>query len=1240
MPKRLNMLLVIGCALLLGVLPLRAQPSVDELLRFADDAPFNAIMFGAIRTDSAYIETLDGVIAQITSALPSDLVPPGLTVSELLDLASSQLTGASFNQGLRPILGDVAAFAVGDLGAQIDNIWYNDSEVPLALYLAIRDRNAVNEAVNELLLQATSSVSVTDTPAGTLYAADLRPITYFLVRSDSLVIATSPSMLPNGGASLSDSPYFQSAVGSLPAEGGYNIIGYVDVAYFGSAIVGSDRWLSGDDRVLRMLIARSLGVVAGGATILDGRTLTGDVVLSPGNLQPLESFGVDVRGAPEPLNGALLGRVPDDSALVWHGTYPLGALDLVDRSVSGAVEGLFGGVLDADPVSRAAFDALGASLMFYPNALLTNLGGLGFEDYAEWLQGDYLVVLRPNFSYAPFPGPGGMPFDGGIILEAASPEGSRERMLRFARELTLMLRAGSLPRNTNIIPVQTRIGDADAVLLRASVENFTTRSVSYLDFAIAADDQVMVIGSLDFVETVLGNANAETSPFDADQGVLLPESRLALYVNPRALSAMALPIFGYNWDFDRPRIQLPLLALTLFDGSTASLTFDEAGNTVMRFTLTLAQDQAANAAAATATYEAFAATATASWEQFTPPSTPTPFPTFTPFPSATPFATPTPAALTQAIRIGETITGNLAAGARDAYTLVVPSSAAITIDMEAGFDTFLELRDASDAVIMINDDRGDGTLNSRITADLSAGTYTIIARAFSTAASGSYTLSVSTGSAAAATPTLTATPIGGASTAGTIAVGETVTGNLAAGARDAYRITVAAGGTFTIDMEAGFDTFLELRDASDAVVASNDDRGDGTLNSRIVVDNPAAGTYTIIARAFASSGSGAYTLRVSAGAVVPPTATIIPTAAPSAAGTIAVGETVTGSLVAGARDAYTLTLPAGANVVIDLDSTAFDTYLELQLGGVTILQNDDRGDGTFNSRIEVTNAAGGTFTIIVRGFSNSGAGAYTLTVRGAAIQPTAAAVTADAIILDTEIRGEIARGGNATYTLTVDAPVNFTFILSSPDFDTVIEVFDATNNRVGYNDDYPGLGTDSRIDTLALAAGTYRVVARSFGDAGGGAFFLFVTEAPGGGSGMNTSVLPFAMTATAIIQQATDIAATFAVPATPAATAAPMTITVGQTVTATLARGQRNPHTFTAAAGDIITIDMEASFDTYVRLLDASGRMIAENDDRGDGTYNSRIRSFSIPAAGTYTITAGSFGDASGGEYTLTLSRG
>ncbi len=975
MPKRLNVLLVIVSALLLGVLPLRAQPNVDELLRFADDAPFNAAAFGAIRTDSAYIETLDGVIAQVTSALPSDLVPPDLSLSAVLDLVSSQITGSGFNQGLRPLLGDVAAFALGDLGAQIDDTWYNDNDLPLALYLAIRDRNAVNEAVNQFLVQAAGSLTITDTPDGTLYAADLRPAGYFLVRADSLIIALTPDMLPTSGASLNDNPYFQSAVGSLPAES-YNIIGYVDVAYLGSVIVGRDSWQPADSRIAQMLIFRSLGVTAGGATILNGTTLTGDVVLSPGNLQPLESFGIDVRGAPEPINPALLNRLPSDSALVWHGTYPLGALDLVDRSISGAVEGLFGAVLDADPVSRATFDALGASLLFYPNAILTNLGGLTFEDYAEWLQGDYLVVMRPNLSY--LPRSPGLPFDGGIILEAANPESARERMLRFARELTLMLRAGSLPYHASLIPVQTRIADADAVLLRAQVQNFSDRSVSYIDFAIAADDQVMAIGTLDFVETVLGNANADSSPFDADQGVLLPESRLALYVNPRALTTMALPILGYNFDFDRPRIQVPLLALTLFDSSTASLTFDEAGNTVMRFTLTLAQDQAANAAAATATYEAFAATAQ------------TLFPTATWTPAATPFVRP-----------------------------------------------------------------------------------------------------------------------------------------------------------------------------------------------------------------------------------------------------IGIGETITGSLAAGARDAYTLTLTAGASLVMDMDSTAFDTYLELRdLTGLLIAENDDRGDGTLNSRLRI-DLPPGRYAIIARGYSTFDSGAYTLSV-----QVDAPQVAEGGISLNTPISGSIARGGSATYALTVDAPASFTFDLSSTAFDTVLEIFDAANNRVGYNDDFPGLNTNSRIENLALAAGTYRVVVRSYGNAGGGAFNLLVTAESGGGAGMNTSVLPFAMTATAVVQQATDIAATMSVQLTLAATAAPMTITVGQTVTATLARGQRNLHTFTAAAGDIITIDMEASFDTYLRLLDSTGRMIAENDDRGDGTFNSRILSFSIPAAGTYTISAGSFGDASSGEYTLTLSRG
>src|SRR4051812_38980138 len=48
------------------------------------------------------------------------------------------------------------------------------------------------------------------------------------------------------------------------------------------------------------------------------------------------------------------------------------------------------------------------------------------------------------------------------------------------------------------------------------------------------------------------------------------------------------------------------------------------------------------------------------------------------------------------------------------------------------------------------------------------------------------------------------------------------------------------------------------------------------------------------------------------------------------------------------------------------------------------------------------------------------------------------------------------------------------------------------------------------------------------------------------------------------------------------------------------------------AAGQRIQIDMDSlepaatPFDTYLRLLDSHGREVAANDDRGDGTYNSR----------------------------------
>ena len=82
-------------------------------------------------------------------------------------------------------------------------------------------------------------------------------------------------------------------------------------------------------------------------------------------------------------------------------------------------------------------------------------------------------------------------------------------------------------------------------------------------------------------------------------------------------------------------------------------------------------------------------------------------------------------------------------------------------------------------------------------------------------------------------------------------------------------------------------------------------------------------------------------------------------------------------------------------------------------------------------------------------------------------------------------------------------------------------------------------------------------------------------------------------------------------------------------------------YSFTATAGQQIAISMSSGVvDTYLYLLNASGAVVAENDDIVQGNTNSRIPAngfFTIPATGTYTIRATSYNENETGAYTLSL---
>ena len=76
--------------------------------------------------------------------------------------------------------------------------------------------------------------------------------------------------------------------------------------------------------------------------------------------------------------------------------------------------------------------------------------------------------------------------------------------------------------------------------------------------------------------------------------------------------------------------------------------------------------------------------------------------------------------------------------------------------------------------------------------------------------------------------------------------------------------------------------------------------------------------------------------------------------------------------------------------------------------------------------------------------------------------------------------------------------------------------------------------------------------------------------------------------------------------------------------------------TYIGARGERIRIDvMSSAFDAYAILEDASGKVLARDDDSGGGT-NARIV-FTLPASGAYMIVANTYRQGGYGPYTLSV---
>ena len=389
---------------------------------------------------------------------------------------------------------------------------------------------------------------------------------------------------------------------------------------------------------------------------------------------------------------------------------------------------------------------------------------------------------------------------------------------------------------------------------------------------------------------------------------------------------------------------------------------------------------------------------------------------------------------------------------------------------------------------------------------------------------------------------------------------------------------------------------------------------------------------------FKAGGAKAFAAAVKRGGAVSPSA--LGCANPDAA--IAYGQTVNGALQGGDCtlppspdgnssffDAYTFSGTAGQQVSINLSSLQFDTYLyllqpgETAIGGGTI-QDDDGGGGT-NSRIAVTLASSGTYTIIATSFVSGATGAYSLTLDD--VTPCAPAVTPITPVSGgtTTVTGSLStsdchdladKSYYDVYSFNATAGQQVSIRMDGS-FDTFL-FLDAPDGAELARDDNGGGGTAARIPAGSGVArlpqtGTYRIIANAAAPNVTGSYTLSLT--------LDASPCPSAP------------------------------INFGETKSGALAATDcRLPadssfidvYTFSGAAGQPISVAMSSTaLDAYLFLLTPSGSVLAE-DDNGAGTTDARIPAGSgtitLPSNGVYTIYANSSLAGETGAYTLTLN--
>ena len=435
--------------------------------------------------------------------------------------------------------------------------------------------------------------------------------------------------------------------------------------------------------------------------------------------------------------------------------------------------------------------------------------------------------------------------------------------------------------------------------------------------------------------------------------------------------------------------------------------------------------------------------------------------------------------------------------------------------------------------------------------------------------------------------------------------------------RRIYKVSVVNGNTYIFktgcgnEATADFDTFLELRDGNGNFVTSDDD-GCGENLSKIEYTATQSRTLYLVVSGYTSSDIGNYTLAYKSCTGIPNYDTSL---SPSVNWNTH-SATTTGRcdgkyiyrVSVSEGNTYTFKTGCGDGATAD-----FNTKLYLYDADGTQLTYDDDGCGYPYSMIEYTATASGYLYLVVRGYTASLTGSYTLAYRSCANIPNYDYSISLSTYWQTHSATTTGRcEGKYIYRMYLNADKPYVFKTgcddgATADFDTYLELFDENGNWLKSDDD--GCGWPfSKIEYTPASTGYYYLKVGGINESTTGSY-----------------TLAYRKVCTCIPDYDYDLTATTAWKTHSSTTTGNCNDENIYRISVT--EGQQ--YVFKTGCGDGATAD----FDSKLYLYDANGNHLMANDD-GCEENRSKIE-YTMTASGYVYLIVRGYMSSYTGSYTL-----